>query len=79
VANAGRHSYISYRCKIADSVTTVADEVGNSPAQIERHYRKKGILKETADEYFAILPPSQDNVIPMPTEARQTAKLAATG
>jgi hypothetical protein len=78
VPNAGRHSYISYRCKIADSVTTVADEVGNSPAQIERHYRKKGILKESAEEYFAIMPPTESNVIPMPTESKQANKLAAT-
>jgi len=77
VPNAGRHSYISYRTKVADSVTTVADECGNSPSQIERHYRKKGVLKESAEEYFNILPPTESNVIPIPLESEQPAAVTA--
>jgi integrase len=66
VPNAGRHSYISYRAKLVESTATISDECGNSPAEIERRYRKKGTTVEAAYEFFAIRPPAEENVIPMP-------------
>jgi hypothetical protein len=60
------HSYISYRSKLADSVTTVADVCGNSPEKIERNYRKKGITVEAAQDFFSILPPAEPiNILPL--------------
>jgi hypothetical protein len=52
VPNGPRHSYISYRSKLAPSITDVADEAGNSPAKIERHYRRKGVTIESAKEFL---------------------------
>jgi integrase len=68
VSNGPRHSYITYRSKLADSITDVADEAGNSPTKIERHYRRKGVTVDAAKEFFGILPPVEGNVIPMLAE-----------
>jgi integrase len=64
--NGPRNSYISYRCKIIGNVVDVADEAGNSPAKIERHYRAKSVLLSTAKAWFGVMPPIEDNVLPMP-------------
>jgi len=77
VLNAGRHSYISYRTKLADSVTTVSDECGNSPSEIERRYRKKGVTMEAAQEFFGILPPVQAEIILMPIQSEQLTAATA--
>ncbi len=62
--NACRHSFITYRCAVTDSVVNTADEAGNSPAKIERHYRRKAITKEQAQEWFSIMPPKPaENVV----------------
>jgi hypothetical protein len=68
--NGWRHSYVSYRCLILDSTVTVANESGNSPAKIERHYRNKAVTMETAKEWFAIMPPKDaENVVLMEVAA----------
>jgi hypothetical protein len=42
----------------------VADECGNSPAKIEKHYRKRGVTLEQAQQFFAIMPPAEpENVV----------------
>jgi len=69
IANGPRHSFITYRCKVTGSVVDVSDECGNSPAKIEKHYRKRGVTLEAAQEFFNILPPVENNVIPMPKSA----------
>jgi hypothetical protein len=65
-SNGPRNSYISYRCKITGNVVDVADEAGNSPAKIERHYRAKSVLLETAKAWFQLMPPADENIVPMP-------------
>jgi len=66
--NAIRHSFITYRCLITDSVVKTADESGNSPSKIEKHYRKKAISLDTATEWFAIMPPEiAANIVMMPS------------
>lgn len=64
--NACRHSYISYRCKVIGNVVDVADECGNSPAKIERHYRKKSVALDVAKEWFDIMPPLESNIVTLP-------------
>ena len=64
--NGPRNSYISYRCKITGKVVDVADEAGNSPAKIERHYRAKSVLLSTAEAWFNVMPPSDENILAMP-------------
>jgi len=75
--NGPRNSYISYRCKITGNVVDVADEAGNSPAKIERHYRAKSVALETAQAWFAIMPPADESfVLPPKPEAAAEPKLA---
>jgi hypothetical protein len=57
VDNGPRHSYITYRCKVTQSTVDVADEAGNSPHKIEKHYRRKAISIDDAKAYFEIMPP----------------------
>jgi integrase len=60
-----RHSFISYRLAEIRDVARVADEVGNSPAVIKKHYRKI-VTAEAAKKYFAIRPEAPAaNVVPM--------------
>ena len=74
-SNGCRHSYITYRCKITGNVVDVADECGNSPAKIERHYRKKSVPLDVAKEWFAIMPPTEENIVPMPTPQKASAQV----
>jgi len=76
--NGPRNSYISYRSKITGNVVDVADEAGNSPAKIERHYRAKSVLLETAHAWFNVMPPPDGNIVPMPEpKAVPESELAA--
>src|SRR5208283_3685749 len=76
--NGPRNSYISYRCKITGNVVDVADEAGNSPAKIERHYRAKSVVPETAHAWFNIMPPPDEINVPMPKpEAAPESELTA--
>jgi hypothetical protein len=57
-----RHSYISYRCAETRDVARVADEAGNSPNTIKKHYRDI-VTSAAAAKYFAIRPEAKaDNV-----------------
>jgi integrase len=64
--NGPRNSYITYRCKITGNVVDVADEAGNSPAKIERHYRAKSVLLDKAQAWFNLMPPTNNAFAPSP-------------
>ena len=52
-----RHSYASYRIKqLKGSLEELAEEMGNSPAEITRSY-KRGVSEAQAKKWFEILPP----------------------
>jgi site-specific recombinase XerD len=50
-----RHSFITYRTAEKRDVARVADECGNSPNIIKKHYRQL-VTSEAAKEFFAIRP-----------------------
>ena len=50
-----RHSYASYRLAIIESRNQLADELGDSVAVVNKHYRVP-ITKEEGEEYFSISP-----------------------
>jgi integrase len=62
--NALRHSFISYRVAELQDVNRVALEAGNSPQMIFRHYRELATPQQ-AKTWFAIVPETQANVVPM--------------
>ena len=52
-----RHSYCSYRIKqLAGNLETLAEEMGNSPDEITRSY-KRGVSVAESKRWFGILPP----------------------
>jgi integrase len=52
-----RHSYASYRIKqLKGSLEELAAEMGNSPAEITRSY-KRGVTEALSTQWFGILPP----------------------
>jgi integrase len=63
--NANRHSFGSYRLAVTKSHAQVALEMGNSPRMVRDNYNDP---KSEADAaaYFGLLPPSRENVVPMP-------------
>ena len=66
-----RHSYITYRTAETRDVARVADECGNSPNVIKKHYRQ--LVTESAGKaYFAIRPNVAENVSNI-SEGRATA------
>jgi integrase len=62
--NALRHSFISYRLAEIQDVNRVALEAGNSTQMIFRHYRELATPQQ-AKTWFAIVPETQGNVVPM--------------
>jgi hypothetical protein len=50
-----RHSFITYRTADTRDVARVADECGNSPNIIRKHYREL-VTSEAAKIYFGIRP-----------------------
>ena len=50
-----RHSFITYRCAEIRDVGRVADECGNSPNVIKKHYREI-VQGDLATKYFSIRP-----------------------
>ena len=55
IKNGARDSFISNRCAEIRDVARVADECGNSPGTIKKHYREI-VTSEAAEKYFAIRP-----------------------
>jgi integrase len=67
--NCFRHSFITYRCKLT-TVAQVADEAGNSPTIIRKHYRNvladnRPMRKAEARAWFESGPDEVGQVIPM--------------
>jgi integrase len=55
-----RHSYCSYRVKQLGDLVPVSVEMGNSPEEITRSY-KRGVKDDQAKAWFSIKPPSGYN------------------
>jgi len=56
-----RHSYASYRIKIlSGDLAALAEEMGNSPDQITKHY-KRGVSLAAATSWFGVYPPNGYN------------------
>jgi integrase len=55
IHDGGRHSFITYRTAETRNPALVADECGNSPAIIRKHYRAV-VGANVAERYFAIRP-----------------------
>ena len=55
IHDGARHSFISYRTAEIRDVARVADECGNSPNVIKKHYREI-VTGEAAKKFFAIRP-----------------------
>lgn len=55
IYDGSRHSFISYRTAEIRDVARVADECGNSPNVIKKHYREI-VTSEAAKAFFAIRP-----------------------
>lgn len=66
--NAMRHSYGSYRAAVLKNVHQLAEEMGDSPAMIRRHYDNPR-PKSQAKAYFAILPKKAADIISIETHA----------
>ncbi len=69
-SNGLRHSYVSYRLAQTGNENQVAQECGNSPAMIFKHYRAL-VTKDDAERWFAIRPVTEANVVPMVQPAVQ--------
>jgi integrase len=68
--NALRHSFGSYRMAQNKNAHTTADDMGNSPGVVHRHYRQP-VTPEQAEKYWSIRPqqPESEKVIAMPAAA----------
>lgn len=63
--NALRKSFISYKKALTGDIEAVADQAGNSPGVIRKHYlHVDEEMKEEAERWFAILPTRAD-VLPL--------------
>lgn len=70
--NALRHSYASYRLAEVKNAAQVSLEMGNSPKMVFRHYREL-VTESEAKAWFAMVPNSSSNVIPIPLVAATKA------
>lgn len=66
--NGPRHSFISYLMASKEDAAYVANQAGNSPAMIHKHYKALA-TKSAAAAYFAIVPDTGKKIIQMPTTA----------
>lgn len=64
--NGARHSFISYLMAEKANAAFVANQAGNSPGMIHKHY-KALVTKREAAEYFAVVPDAGEKIIQMPT------------
>jgi integrase len=72
IDNGARHSFISYRCAETGDVAQVADDAGNSPGTIKKHYRSL-VTKAAASTFFAIRPELKSENITGIEEGRKSA------
>ena len=70
VYNGPRHSFATYVLRITRDPAQVVKEMGNSLAQLDRHYnsRADSVTQEVAKEYFGIMPP------PLPAQVIELAQ-----
>ena len=66
--NALRHSYGSYRASVIKNMPQLADEMGNSVAMIQQHYRNPR-PKSQAQAWFAIRPSTSEKIVAFPSAA----------
>lgn len=69
VDNGLRHSFISYRLALVQSVGQVALEAGNSAQTVFKHYREL-VKPDAANAWFAIMPEAPANIVALPLTAR---------
>jgi integrase len=62
--NAFRHSYISHAVATTGDIPRVSLDSGNSPKEIQRHYREL-VTKAEGDAWFTIRPPKIGDVVPI--------------
>lgn len=63
--NALRHSYGSYRASLIKNMPQLAEEMGNSIAMIQQHYRNPRPASQ-AKAWFAIMPPNREKIVEFP-------------
>lgn len=63
--NFARHSFGTYHYALHQDEAKTAAALGNTPALVHRHYRALATSVE-AGEFFAIAPPTEGNIIPLP-------------
>lgn len=63
--NGLRHSFCTFHFALHGNENLTAQQAGNSPAMIHRHYKGLATKKE-AEAWFAVSPEQAANVIPMP-------------
>lgn len=66
--DATRHSFGTYEMARTRDIGLVSEVMGNSPAIVQRHY-KAAIPFEQGAEYFAIVPQTASNIVPMKSAA----------
>lgn len=66
-ANGARHSFITYLMAVKEDANYVANQAGNSPNVIHRHYKALRSKRE-AEQYFAIVPDHGEKVLQMPSK-----------
>lgn len=68
--NCFRHSFITYRAALTQNVPQTAEEAGNSPSIVRKHY-KKLMTKSPARAWFDSGPVAAGEVIDMPSENKE--------
>jgi integrase len=66
--NALRHSFGSYRMAQNKNAHTTADDMGNSPGIVHRHYRQP-VTPEQAEKYWNIRPQQPEKIVALPVAA----------
>lgn len=69
--NAPRHGFATYFFRVCKDAGAVVRAMGNSLQKFERHYWNKAesITEVVAAEWFAILPPEAEKIVPMDSAA----------
>jgi len=80
--NAARHSFGTYHLKLHGDAAETVKQLGNSLPQLDRHYssRADSVTKESAAEYFSIVPTKSAKVLPIkaaPAAAQEPPQLIA--
>jgi integrase len=70
--NALRHSFISYRVAECADIPRVADEAGNSPQMIRKHYLRR-VKPALAAKWFSLVPEVPTNIVPIADTTQMVA------